>query len=256
MVKLEARVTELERESAEKESIIKQLKLMSVNDTADSDGTLASLNPAERLIRIVEQLNNVLCESSSLSDTKKAVEEVATMYADSEPDDVISLKINTAEKFVAQLRDKVWAQHGYDSEGGMRAAEFTLGDQTVAKDIRDQLQMTMNSLYSNDERLIIVAALGEDVYNREQQDKKDSLAAKTEVQATLDTIKDDASREEYVSSLKKAAQVVCTTKLVGAESSKELDDRRAGLNREERMTLFRAQAVLQILGTKVASFNH
>jgi hypothetical protein len=98
-----------------------------------------------------------------------------------------------------------------------------------------------------EERNVLVAALGEEKYRRQQQDKADLDAAMMEVQIAL-TSPDPNVRTKFLKDAQQRAQIVFQSKLQGARSTSEMDEILGSLSADERMAVFRMQAISQTLG--------
>jgi hypothetical protein len=239
---LEKRVKQLEEESLQKDEILRKLL------AGESGPSEPILPTAELFIEILDDVSEALSSDDMLNKAKSAVAATEQALEGVSKDEGVRFKIRAADNVVRDEVSKIWSAKGLDADEGVEQAKSMLSDLSLSEETRDRLEEALLSLNEVEERVVVIAAMGQDEYQRQQQDMADMTAAGREVQQTLMSTTDTASRNAYVMKVNNDAKAIMATKLAGAKSRAQMDELFGSLTPEERLTVFKAQALSQMLG--------
>jgi hypothetical protein len=99
-----------------------------------------------------------------------------------------------------------------------------------------------------EEKVVIVASMGEAAYNKQQQDLADMNAAMSEVRAAM-TTGTVGSKAEFMQKVQSEAQAVMVKrKFKEVKSRQEMDDLFVSMPPDERAKIYRAEALARMSG--------
>jgi len=252
VIELEKRVAQLEAEAREKDAQLAKLMGGSAEplDVEPLEATPANFK------NVFEEISIALSKDAVL-DAAKAAADLATSTAppqiQANKDNMVRYRVNAADKAVSGFVDKIWEEHGWTGADAMSKANELMhaGDDETTQGLQEAVQ----AFTEIEERNVLVAAMGEDQYMRQQQDKAEMKQAMADCQTAL-TTGDDASRQRFVMETQTLAQQVVKNKLSNIRSPAEMDEIFGSLTPPERQAVFRAQALSQMLGMRGGGHSH
>ena len=258
---LEKRVAELEKQSKEKDEILKALQpaealpeLSMAREVSDRYTVTDELS-ASTLLKIFEKLNHVLSQDALLEKAKVAADEAQQASDLFDESEVHRVRFSAIEKVVQQHENEVWVSYGISPQ---KAAQVLSSDdyglsEEVPQDIEMSLEEAMITFNEIKSRLVIVAAIGQAAYERNQREEAEMHAVTHEIQEKL-SLSDVNARQAYLEKVRKDANEIFKNKLSAAKDPKQMDTIFESLPSEERMTIMKAQAIQQLMG--VGSHGH
>jgi hypothetical protein len=222
---LEQRIQLLERANEEKTALL--AKLLPIRNAFDVETEemclilkqlLAKLQHPQVLEACQEECNQVQAEGQGEDETTRA-------------------KLQCANKYVAQVQESFFELHQVE-EG----VEYLKHPHT-----EDDVEEWISKLQQAEERIVVVSALGQSVYDRNQEEEANMKQVESELQVVLKG-GDAQAKKQLIRSIQLEANQVFTQKLNKASSQVEMMKIFETLNKEERLSMMRAEVLQRLMG--------
>ncbi|KAH9255055.1 hypothetical protein BASA81_006814 [Batrachochytrium salamandrivorans] len=237
---LEARVKDLELAAQAKDAEIARLSGTGVKTRA------AAEVPSAELASLLTKLNAEFSRPEVQQEAKRIAAEVAP--TEEGEDEQVRNKLRAVNEYVIGLQRDFFLQHGQVEDG------FELLH-SHHHEFPEELEELVEEFRENEERVVVVAALGQEIYDRNQREESEILAIQEEIETIWDTGDMDA-KQELVTSIRAKAQVVFTNQLNKAKSQAEMMRIYETLNAEDRHTMMRAEVLQRVIGARQQQHGH
>lgn len=237
---LEQRVAELELASKEKDLILSQFKT-----GATTTETLLDANkvPVEKMSELLTQLNAKVSHPAVLERAKEIANGIT---GGEDEDDVVRNKLRAVNEYVISQQREFFESHNVD--GGF---EF-LHTHHVP---HESLKQHIDEFREIEERVVVIAALGQTVYDRNRNEEAEIAAIQEQIEAIWDG-GDVSAKQALVAEIRTAANKVFQTKLNQATSQRDMMRIYETLDKEERTAMMRAEVLQRIIGAQQHGHSH
>lgn len=237
---LEARVKDLELAAQAKDAEIARLSGAGAKTRA-----AAEVSSAE-MVSLLTGLNAEFARPEVQQEAKRIAAAVAP--TEEGEDEQVRNKLRAVNDYVIGLQRAFFLQHGQVDDG------FELLH-SHHHEFPEELEELVEEFRENEERVVVVAALGQDIYDRNQREESEILVVQEEIEKVWDS-GDMGAKQEMVQSIRAKAQVVFTTQLNKAKSQAEMMRIYETLNAEDRHTMMRAEVLQRVMGARQQQHGH